>query len=132
MSRKKILTYILLAAITVSLFFVHQVGAIDIGLGDGGLASEAADQAGFNTNVTETTLAETIGLVVQAVLGFLGIIFTILVVFAGFQWMTARGDEGKVTKAQDTIRMAIVGLIIVLASYSISTFIINALSRGPQ
>ncbi|OGH74048.1 MAG: hypothetical protein A3C90_03025 [Candidatus Magasanikbacteria bacterium RIFCSPHIGHO2_02_FULL_51_14] len=98
--------------------------AIDLGQG---LLEGAAEEAGYNKETTETTFAETIGVIVQAAMAFLGIIFTALIVYAGFLWMTARGDEEKVKKAQGIIRMAIIGLVIVLASYSISFFVLQAL-----
>lgn len=38
-------------------------------------------------------------------------------------WMTAGGDEQKVTKAKDLITQAVIGLIVVLAAYAITAFI---------
>jgi predicted acyltransferase len=58
----------------------------------------------------------------------LGIIFVGLMVFTGYIWMTAQGDEQKVTKAKDTLQMAIIGLVIVLAAYSITYFVFKGLS----
>jgi hypothetical protein len=36
-------------------------------------------------------------------LSLLGVIFIILIILAGYWWMTASGDEQKLTKAKDTI-----------------------------
>mgnify|MGYP007077428116 CR=1 FL=1 len=99
---------------------------VNIGIGDGGLASNAAAEAGYDVGgTTETSFAETIGNGVQLVLSFLGIIFTLLILYAGFLWMNARGQEDQVKKAQQTIQMALIGLVIVLASYAITAFVMN-------
>ncbi len=65
--------------------------------------------------------------VIRALLGALGIVFVFLLVIAGYKWMTAAGNEEKVTEAMSQIKMAIIGLIIVLAAWSITTFIGNCL-----
>lgn len=70
-----------------------------------------------------TSLAATVGTIVNAFLGLLGIIFIILIIYAGYNWMTASGNEQKLEKAKETIWRAIIGLIIVIAAYSIWVFI---------
>jgi len=68
---------------------------------------------------------EIAGNIVQAVLGLVGIIFFCLTVYAGFLWMTAGGEEEKVTKAKDLLRQAIIGLAVVLSAYAITLFAIK-------
>lgn len=63
--------------------------------------------------------------IIQMVLQLLGIIFVSLVVLAGFWLITAKGDEGKIEKAHNTIQAAIIGLIIILMSYSITRLVGN-------
>ncbi len=76
---------------------------------------------------TETTpnLAKTIGLIIRAFLSILGVIFLIYIVYGGYQWMMARGNEENLTKAKAIIRGSITGLIIVLAAYAITAFVVN-------
>jgi len=50
-----------------------------------------------------------------------------LAIYAGYNWMTAQGEEEKVTKAKDTLTAAIIGLVIVIAAYAISYYVISAL-----
>lgn len=97
------------------------VFAIDLG---GDLAAGAAKQAGFDAGTNETTLSQNIGAVINIALSFVGTIFLILTVYAGFLWMTARGDQGKIEKAQDIIKAAIIGLIITVGAYSITNFVV--------
>ncbi|MBU0636943.1 hypothetical protein KKH16_01905 [Patescibacteria group bacterium] len=62
-------------------------------------------------------------------MSFLGVVFLILIIYAGFTWMTAGGDEEKINKAKDTIQRAIIGLIIILCSYAITIFIFGKLDE---
>ena len=75
----------------------------------------------------ETTVSEIVGTAVSAFLALLGVIFLALMLYAGYHWMTARGEEEKVEKAKDTIQRAIVGIIIVVGAYAIWGFILDNL-----
>ncbi|MEK7558059.1 MAG: hypothetical protein AAB530_02525 [Patescibacteria group bacterium] len=80
--------------------------------------------AGFNETVG---VVNVISYGIQAILGLLGIIFLILILYAGFNWMTAAGDEEKVTKAKETLSRAIIGLIIIVSAYLITIFVFSKL-----
>ena len=69
------------------------------------------------------TLASVAGTAVSAFLGLLGIIFISLTIYGGYLYMTARGEEEKMNKGIATIRMAVIGLVITLASYAAWAFI---------
>ena len=75
----------------------------------------------------EVTLFEIISTVISAALALIGVIFLALMLYAGYHWMTARGEEEKVEKAKDTINRAIVGLIIVVGAYAIWRFISDSI-----
>lgn len=79
---------------------------------------------GFNVNET-SSIEGIIANVVSVILSFLGVIFIILIIFAGFSWMTAGGNEEQVKKAQKVLKNSIIGLIVVLASYALSWLILN-------
>ena len=63
--------------------------------------------------------------VMQWVLGFLGLISVIMIIWGGFTWMTAAGNEEKIKKAKEVLKAAIIGLIVILLSYSIVAFIFS-------
>ncbi|TSC76499.1 MAG: Uncharacterized protein G01um101431_632 [Parcubacteria group bacterium Gr01-1014_31] len=93
----------------------------------GGLSDRMRGIAGVfarNVGLQETPLSFVVARVIFMFLAILGIIFVGLITYAGYHWLTARGNEEKVRKAQDTLRQATWGLIIVLAAYSISYFIL--------
>lgn len=74
---------------------------------------------------TETSAAGFVGTIVSAFLSLLGVIFLILMLYSGYNWMIAHGDEQKVNKAKETLRTSIIGLIIVVSSYAIYIFVWN-------
>ena len=71
----------------------------------------------------ETFLSTRLGSIIGTLLSFLGVIFMVLVIYAGVLWMTARGAEAQVDKAKDILVNAIIGLILVLAAYAITAFV---------
>lgn len=66
----------------------------------------------------------TIAKMINIVLSVLAAIFVVLIVIAGFKYMTASGNEEKVKDALKQIQQAVIGLIIILMAWSITRFII--------
>lgn len=118
--KKTILVFI------ISSFLIFPVSAsaqLNIGQQEGGLLQKAGGQAGY-AQATQTTFAETLGAVVKTVMSFAGVVFLSLMVYAGYLWMTAHGQEDQISKAQRIIRNSIIGLIIAVGAYSITNFIV--------
>jgi uncharacterized SAM-binding protein YcdF (DUF218 family) len=65
--------------------------------------------------------------IIRVFLGFLGIIAFGLIVYAGWLWMTSEGNEEKIEQSKKILKNAAVGLLIILASFGIVSFIINKL-----
>lgn len=99
----------------------------------GGLVEKGLEKAADTAKLgKETSLPQLIGNIIDYVLGFVGVIFLIMILYGGFLWMTAGGSvsgkentRSKVQKAKDTIVNGIIGLIIVLASYVIVNYVIE-------
>lgn len=87
-------------------------------------ASLVAESAGFGGG----DLIQIIGTIIKVFLGLLGIIFLILVIYAGFLWMTAGGDDKQVLRAKKILINATVGLVLMLMSYAIASFVLNVLT----
>ncbi|MBI2484393.1 hypothetical protein HYV71_04380 [Candidatus Uhrbacteria bacterium] len=66
--------------------------------------------------------------VLNIFLGFLGLFFVVLLTYSGFLWMTAAGDEKQIRKARDYLTYGIIGIFIIIASWSIAWFVTNVLS----
>lgn len=65
-------------------------------------------------------LTQIFSVTIQLILGFLGIIFLVLTLMAGFKWMTAGGNEKQIEEAKGSLKNSVIGLFIVLAAYAIT------------
>jgi hypothetical protein len=70
-----------------------------------------------------TSVSTLVGTFINVALSMVGIIFLGLMVYAGILWMTARGEEEQVKKAQKIIYACIIGLFITVSAYAITAFI---------
>lgn len=82
---------------------------------------------GDATGLGQGDLNDTIGALIRAALGFLGVIAVVIILFGGFKWMTAGGNEEKVGEAKKLIIAGIIGLAIILSAYAIASFVITKL-----
>ena len=115
--------FILTIAIFSSLLSPLAVGAQ--GLKDAGtILDKAADPS--KTGL-QSDLASSVATVIKAILALVGTIFFVLTFYAGVLWMTAQGEEEKVTKAKDMIKSAVIGLVIVVGAYAITSFVTGKL-----
>lgn len=82
--------------------------------------------SGGKPYITDMSLSQILGQVIQLALSILGVLFVIFMIYGGYIWMTAAGNESKADKAKDIITQSILGLIIVVGAYAISYFVIQA------
>lgn len=131
--------FICLITVLAFFVFISPLKAAPNTAVDGALNSldTAASEGFLNTNkkieASDPILQDiptAIGQIIGAVLAFVGIIFFVLMIYAGLMWMTARGNEEQVTKAKNLIGAAVIGMIIVFAAYAITAFIGEALTKG--
>lgn len=84
-----------------------------------------SEEAGFATGENAETVDSIIGTIIYAILGLVGVIFFGLIIFSGVKWMTSNGNEETIKKAQEGLINAIIGLVITIAAYAISYFLIS-------
>lgn len=77
--------------------------------------------AGQTEYDTQITLENRISTIIKIILSLLGTIFLVLMFFAGSNWMQAAGNEEKVKKAQASIMNLMIGLVLVLTAYALSS-----------
>ncbi len=65
--------------------------------------------------------------IINWVLGFLALIAIIIILIGGFEWMTAGGNEEKVTEAKKLLLAGVIGLVIILSAYAITNFVLAQL-----
>ena len=103
---------------SVGLFFATPVLAQTSGLAAFGEA------AGFSTTATIPVI---VARLIRTVISITGILAVLLIIFGGFKFMTAAGDPTKIQSAKRVITNAVIGLVIVFASFAITQFILNTL-----
>jgi len=67
-----------------------------------------------------------IGNVINIVLGFLGLIALILVIWSGVQWMTSGGNEDK---TKERMKAGVIGLMIILGAAVLTNFILDLIIK---
>jgi hypothetical protein len=87
--------------------------------------SEGLSTVGAAAGLGNADLFTIIGRIINIFLGFLGVILLIIIIYAGFLWMTAGGSAEKIQTAQQWIRNAIIGLVIIVSAYGITQFILS-------
>ncbi|MEA2088767.1 MAG: hypothetical protein U9O55_02935 [Patescibacteria group bacterium] len=121
--------FVILSFLTiVCLFNFTIVNAVDDSVRNG--LDISGSHAGFNTSKEgDISLADAIGKIIGVFLSFLGVIFFMLVVYGGFIWMTAGGNQDKVGQAKKIIGNAALGIIIVLSAYIITHLVTTEFSN---
>ncbi len=84
---------------------------------------ETNTETGFNSN-----LPYFIGNIIRALLGLLGVLILIFILYGGYLWLVSGGNEQMITKAKGILTSAFIGLIIVLAAMAITTFIMEGIT----
>ena len=84
-------------------------------------------QIGTTLGTSTQDLRVTIARIVRVALGLLGTVALLLVLYAGFTWMTAAGDETKIERAKKTLSAAVIGLVIIMSAFAIVSYILSAL-----
>lgn len=109
----------------LSCFFIAQP-ILAVGLQDGFSKTGVLGKFSQNANYPEPQEPEYyIGLILTALFSLLGIIVMALIFYSGFVWMTAQGNEAKVTKAKDNLTSALIGLLFVIGGYALTTFLLR-------
>src|SRR3972149_10450572 len=70
-------------------------------------------------------LSTTISNIINAVLALVGVIGLGVILYGGFRWMTAAGNEEAVGEAKKIITAGVIGLIIVIVAWAVVSFVIT-------
>lgn len=94
-------------------------------------ASQSNAQAvAVAAGLPQTDLPTLIGRIIYVFLSLLGTVFLVLLLYAGFLWMTSQGDPKKVEKAKNIIRDAIIGIVLTASAFAITSFILGLLASN--
>jgi len=108
---------VIVITLTISLLFFQKTQAVSINLN-------------IPTGLGTASVTEIISRIIQIFLGLLGVIALGFILYGGFIWMTAAGNQEKIAKAKKILINAAIGLAIILSAFAIVTFLINAIIEG--
>jgi hypothetical protein len=97
-----------------------------------GVATGQLDAAGGATGLNSTATQDPrifVATLVQYLLGILGTLFTALILLGGYYYFIARGREDYIQKAKSTMLRAVVGLVIIMISYTVTVFVKGLVSN---
>ncbi len=73
---------------------------------------------------------ELIGNILNGVYIIAGALAVIFLIYSGIQYITAGGDSAKATSARTGIVNAIIGIIVILLAFSVTTWAMQLVSNG--
>lgn len=114
-----ILSAILLLSPLVALAYVGGQEPVDLGL-----------KYGAATGLGGHDVRYTVAMIINALLGILGIVSVVIIIYAGMRWMTSGGNDEAIGSAQKTLLAAVIGLVIILLAYSITRFVMTNLYQA--
>ncbi len=98
-------------------------------------AGPVAAQPDFGTQIVEDNIAlsgqdirVTIVRIINITLGILGVVAVGIILYGGFIWMTSGGNQENVARARRIITNGLIGLLIIVVSWSIVRFIFGVLT----
>ncbi len=81
------------------------------------------ENTGGSLGLGTADLKQTVVNIISWVLGILALVAVVMIIYGGFIWLTAAGNEEKIEKAKKIIGAAVVGLIVVLLAWAIVIFV---------
>lgn len=130
--KRRILTLALVLVMSAGLF-VAPVQSVVAGNFDGstGAATEGACFGGTDCTAGTTEIDTVIKMVVDILSVTIGVIAVIMIIFAGFKYITSGGDGQKVANAKSTMVFAIIGLIVAALAQLIVWFVLGKTAGQP-
>ncbi len=89
-----------------------------------------AEEAGYETFSENAgdTIPEVVGNIINLVMSALGTIAVLLILYAGYLWMTAGGNDDQISKSKSILKQVTVGLIVLALGYAIVSFVVTQIS----
>lgn len=94
--------------------------------------SFSIENIGGSIGLGTSDLKQTVINIIQWVLGILALVAVVMIIYGGFTWLTAAGDDTKIDKAKKVISAAVVGLIVVILAWAIVIFIAGTTANVTQ
>jgi hypothetical protein len=122
MSFRKQLGALMTAGLMIIPFAVSAQGFINT-------VSQGAQAVATPSGLNQTgSLTQIVGNVIGVALSLTGVILLFILIYAGFLWMTAGGNQTQIQKARGMIVNGVIGLIILISAYAIVSFVLGQLA----
>ncbi len=115
------------AVLALLCFYVYITLFVDVSVVH---AQTAFEQFGDASNLPQQSITVIIARVIRVFLGIIGIILTIMIIYAGYLYMTAQGMPEPMDKAKRILKQSVIGVIIILLSFSFTSWLIGRLIGG--
>ena len=85
--------------------------------------NKGAASSGLTMDTNRANISVIVGKIIKGFIGFVGVLYLILVTYASLIWMTAAGDKNNTKRARGIFVHGAIGLIIVFLSYALVSFL---------
>ncbi|MDD4412562.1 MAG: hypothetical protein PHR00_02870 [Patescibacteria group bacterium] len=89
------------------------------------------DQVGFTSfediGMGKRDPRRIIAAAINVMLGFMGVVATCFIIYGGWLWMNAKGNEAQIEKARTLLKNSIIGLLIILSAFALAIYITRVL-----
>lgn len=119
-----------------ALFFLLPAQALAIGVIGNNAVDSGLHLSGLGTLFGSTglasaqTLPDLLVTTIDILLILAGMIAVLFVIIGGFQYLTSAGNEEQAEKGKKSLINAIIGIVVVILSYTIIQVIVNTVSGG--
>jgi len=117
------------SGIIIALLLFLLAGAIFL-LANFAFAQDLGKEYAQNVGLPEGDPRVLIVNILRIALGFLSIIAVAVIMYGGWLYMTSEGNEEKIGKAKNTLKNAVIGLVIILSAFVIVSFVLSWLRGG--
>jgi hypothetical protein len=119
-----LLVLVILVTVFVTPFFVSAQGGGGEGADAG--SGEGAGSVSMNIKIDNPFKQNTIKGLIEVIVNDIlipigGVIAVLMIIYAGFLFVTARGSDAQITKAKQALLWAVIGAAILLGAWVIST-----------
>lgn len=132
MKKKNVFYLVVFVVLLLGQFLVYQQATLAAGTAD--INDKIDDQIDA---LKETGLPEAganpldwIVFLIKGLLGVLGVVFLVLIIYAGVKWMTSGGNSSTIDDAKKMILNAVIGLVIIGFAFAITQFVFSVILKG--
>ena len=91
---------------------------------------DAGKEEGSYVDSHKNDLMETVKIIINVVIGLVGVIAVAMIIMGGITFTTSQGDAQKVTKGKNTLLYGVIGLVVAILAFAIVNFVLGNVFGG--